>query len=178
MIKRRRKSLGERLREIPVGICVFFILVGSLLASVFVSSLWQDGGLISREEAIPTCATFESYKVFTTSKGYMGDIQVNFVDGEERIISGACTDVEMEAALSRLEKGDVVDMLLHPKSGEIWEMRAGDELILSFEDARVEILVDMVGIIVFLVAFCLFCAVTGAVSLVLQLLRKRKMRNI
>lgn len=160
--------------DVPVGVCIFFVVVGLLIGNVFVIGVWHWGSMIERAEAIPLSASFESYRICTSPKGSVNEIEIRFQDHEKLYMDGACFDAEVRAALDALAGGERVELLLHLHSDYIWEMKSGDATVLSFEDAKDGVLAENIGYTVLLGFFGYLIAILGAVSLIMQWKEREK----
>ena len=159
--------------NIPIGVCIFFIVIGLLLGNVFVIVTWHEGKLIDRSEALPITSTFRSYTTHTSPKGSLNEIEIFFYDRESVCMRGACIKADVIESLEKLQSGDKVDLLLHPISNYVWQMQSEEETILSFETSRRQILTENIafsGIGV----FCYLLAIMGAISLFVQWKECRK----
>ena len=57
-------------------------------------------------------------------------------------------------------------------------MKTEENTILSFEDAKSGVLAENPGFSIILGTFGYFCAIMGTVSLILQLIERKKRKNI
>ncbi len=175
--KRKVKKKRSWIIDIPISVCIFFIVIGIIIGNLFVLGSWYGWGkLIEKSETIPVAATFKSYKKYSSAKGSLDEIEIQFTDYEKIYMDGACFNVEVEEALDKLQSGDKMDLLLHPNSGDVWEIKSEETVILSFEDARTRmrsenIVFSVLGTIGYL------CVAMGTVSLILQLIVRRKRKN-
>ena len=79
----------------------------------------------------------------------------------------------MKDGIKALPEGAKVDMLVHPNSNTIWELKHDGKTILSFEESQKDIKNENVGFIV-LGIFMYFCAAIGFGSLLIKGVRARK----
>ncbi len=180
MAKKRKKQVRTKrswIIDIPIGVCVYFIIVGMLIGNVFVIVTWNNGKLIDKSEAISVTATYSSYTLHTSPKGGLSEIEINFSDYEKLYMDGVCFDAGVETALDNLQSGDKVNLLLHPISDYIWDMRSDGEIILLFDDAKNQILSENIAFSGILGTFGYLCAIMGAVSLFLRWKERRKRRK-
>ena len=180
MSKKRKKRVRAKrswIVDVPIGVCVCLLVIGLLLGNVFVFVVWYEGRLVDQSETLPVTATFTSYTIRTSSKGSLNEVEIRFSDHEKLYIDGACFNLDVEAALDNLQGGDKVDLLLHPVSGDIWDMRSNGEIILSFDDAKDQMLFENVAFSVIFGGFGYFCVVISAVSLCLQWKERRKSKT-
>ena len=182
MSKKRKKSKVRTKRswivDIPISVCIFFVVGGIIIGNVFVIATWHDGKLIDKNEAIPVSATFESYTLHHSPKGSLNEVGIYFSDHEKLYMNGACFNIDVECALDTLQSGDKTDLLLHPNSDYIWEMKCDETVILSFEDAKTRIRSENIAFSAMFGTFGFLCAGLGVASLVLQFReRRRKLKS-
>lgn len=177
--KKKRNVCTKRswITDIPIGFCIVFIVMGIVIGNLFVILTWHDGKPIDKSEAIPVTATFSSYTTHTSAKGSLAEIEINFSDHERLFIDGVCFSVDVEHALDDLQSGDRVELLLHPNSNYVWEMKSEENVILSFDDAKSQICSENIVFSAILGTFGYLCAIMGIVSLLLQLKGRRKTKE-
>lgn len=175
--KRKKKIKTKRswIVDIPIGACIFFIIVGIVLCTVFIFITWNEGRLIDKSEAISVSATFDSYTMHHSPKGSLNEIEIRFKDREQLYMDSAYFSATIEDSLDQLDSGEQLHMLLHPSSEYIWEIKTERDTILYFEEAKEGVLVENLGFSIVLGTFGGLCAIMGTTSLILQLVeRKRK----
>ena len=173
--KTRTSKKRSWIVDIPIWCCIYFIVIGMVLGYVFINVTWRERALIEQSEAIPVTATYDSHIVRTSARsGSVSEVEVRFDDFEKCYIPGACVWEENETALKTLQSGEKVQLLLHPNSGDIWEMKREGNTILSFSDARQRMRTDNIGLTVLGGIVGYLIAITGAVSLILQWREHRK----
>ena len=173
--KKKIKTKRSWLLDIPLGACVFFIVVGIVLGNVFVILTWHEGKMIDKSEAISLSGVYDSYTLHHSPKGSINEIEIRFIDREKLYMDAAYWNTAVKDALDDLDSGDTVSMLIHPISNYIWEMKTEENTILSFEDAKSGVFAENLGYSIIVGTFGYFCAIMGTVSLILQLIeRKRK----
>ena len=175
--KKKIKTKRSWLFDIPLGACVFFIVVGIILGNVFVILTWHEGKMIDKSEAISVAGVYDSYTVHHSARGSLNEIEIRFIDREKLYMDSAYWNTTVQDALDDLDSGDTVSMLIHPISEYIWEMKTEENTILSFEDAKSGVLAENLGFSIILGTFGCFCAIMGTVSLILQLLERRRKRG-
>ena len=156
--------------------CIVFILFGTVLGGVFAYDCLYLGQIIDREDAIVATGVFDSYEYsYSPKSGAVSEVQINFIDRNALYFDAY--HVEMDEKLEELERGEKLDLLLHPNSEYIWEMTSEDEVILSFDDAksRTQLEKSFFGFI--LVGFCLICASMGMTSLCVKYREYKKSLN-
>ena len=163
---KRKNAFIRELLETPRGFCIFFIVVGIVLGNVFVIGEWHWNKVLPRDEFIATTAVFDDYKLYHGGKaGSVSAVKLSFTDHD--YIYTAVHTSDLEDALGKLKSGDRLEMLLHPSSGEIWEIKYRDMYVLSLEDTAKAIYSETVGFIV-LGIICYLMTAFGAASLIFQ----------
>ena len=152
------------------------IVLGLVIGSVMVVGTWYWGELIGRDEAIAISAEYESYKVNYGRYGSVNDIELSFSDREPLYINSECYRVSVEDALKSLESGDRLDMLRHTNSDDVWEIKRGEDVILSFDESVERVRAGNIGFTLIGV-FGYLVAALGITSLAVQYVRKRKLDN-
>ena len=177
----KKKSMRKKrswLIDTPVWVCVILFVLGLLLCTVFPYIVWYEGELIERDEAIPCSATLESYvKRHSPRGGGLNRVELRFTDHDSLDMDAAYFDADIQNKLD-LYRGETVDMLLHPNSNNIWEMKCGDTVILAFEDAKSGILYDNIGMTVILGGFGCFVVIVMVISLCLKWKERKREREI
>lgn len=172
--KTRKK---ERIADIPLWMCIVFIVLGSVLGSIFTYNCLYFNQIIDREEAIVATGRFDSYEFSYGKGGAVSEVRINFIDRGEPYIDTAY-HVEMDEKLEDLEKGDQLNMLLHPNSEAIWELTAEKSVILSFDDAKSRTQFENGFFMFFLVGLCLICFLLGVIALFAKYFEYKKKRRI
>jgi len=172
--KTRKK---ERIADIPLWMCIVFIVLGSVLGSIFTYNCLYFNQIIDCEEAIVATGRFDSYEFSYGKGGAVSEVRINFIDRGELYIDTAY-HVEMDEKLEDLEKGDQLNMLLHPNSEAIWELTAEKSVILSFDDAKSRTQFENGFFMFFLVGLCLICFLLGVIALLAKYFEYKKKRRI
>ena len=169
MGKRRKKQ------EISIGTAVMLLVFGLILGSIFVFGSQYWGEPIQREDAIEISATYEAYEINPGKirKHHIKQIEITLADHSSVYIDGACVSEKVKDELKALPEGEKVDMLVHPNSDTVWELKHGNKTILSFEESQKDIKNENIGFII-LGIFMYFCAVIGFGSLLMRGVKARK----
>ena len=172
--KRKVRTKRSWIVDIPISVCIFFVAAGIIIGNIFVIRTWHEGKLIGKNEAISVSATFDSYTLHHSPKGSLNEVGIYFSDYEKLYMDGACFNIDVESALDTLQSGDKIELLLHPNSNYIWEMKCDKTVILSFEDAKTRIRSDNIAFSAILGTFGYLCTGLGVVSLLLQFKERRR----
>ena len=169
-MSKRRKKQGTSL-----GTAVMLLVVGMILGSIFVFGSQYWGEPIQREDAIEISATYEAYEINPGKirKHHIKQIEISIADHSSVYIDGACVSEDVKDGIKELPEGAKLDMLVHPNSDTVWELKHGDKTILSFEESQKDIKDENIGFII-LGIFMYFCAVIGFGSLLMRGVKARK----
>ena len=172
MSKRRKKQ------EITLGTAVMLLVVGLILGSIFVFGSQYWGEPIQREDATEVSAIYEAYEINPGKirKHHIKQIELTLADHTSVYIDGACVSEDVKDGIKALPEGAKLDMLVHPNSDTVWELKHGDKTILSFEESQKDIKNENVGFII-LGIFMYFCAAIGLSSLLMRGIRARKRKR-
>ena len=169
MSKRRKKQ------EITLGTAMMLLVVGLILGSIFVFGSQYWGEPIQREDATEVSAIYEAYEINPGKirKHHIKQIEITLADHSSVYIDGACVSEDVKDGIKALPEGAKLDMLVHPNSDTVWELKHGDKTILSFEESQKDIKDENIGFII-LGIFMYFCAVIGFGSLLMRGVKARK----
>lgn len=160
---KKRKRIKTK-DPLPLSVAVLFLVVGLLMGSIFIfgqSAHWLKP--VSREEAVEVSATFRSYRIRSVGRG-SHEVDLTFFDRDTLVIDTYMGEDMLDAVRS-LEEGTMLQMLVHPYTDSVLEMRAGDDIILSFADSHGVLLFNSVGFAIFGAA-CYALAAFGLGSLI------------
>ena len=175
--KQPKSKKKEKIADIPLWMCIVFIVMGGVLGSIFTYNCLYLNQIIDREEAIVATGRFDSYEFSYGKGGAVSEVRIDFIDRGELYIDTAY-HVEMDEKLEVLEKGEQLNMLLHPNSEAIWELTTEKSVILSFDDAKSRTQFENGFFMFFLVGLCLICISLGVIALLAKYFEyKKKIRN-
>ena len=175
--KQPKSKKKEKIADIPLWMCIVFIVLGGALGSIFTYNCLYLNQIIDREEAIVATGRFDSYEFSYGKGGAVSEVRIDFIDRGELYIDTAY-HVEMDEKLEVLEKGEQLNMLLHPNSEAIWELTTEKSVILSFDDAKIRTQFENGFFMFFLVGLCLICISLGVIALLAKYFEyKKKIRN-
>jgi hypothetical protein len=147
----------------PKGVSIFLMIVGLLLGSVFSFGNLYWSKTISRDEAVSVTAEFASYKVHYR-KGQSRNVVIYFSDYKLLDIDTYCATDEVIDNVASLTPGAKVEMLVHPNSDIILEMKTKDKSILTFNDSMTKLKHGRTGYL-FISGFMYLCFGYGLFSL-------------
>ena len=157
---------------------MMLLVVGLILGSIFVFGSQYWGEPIQREDATEVSAIYEAYEINPGKirKHHIKQIEILLADHSSVYIDGACVSEDVKDEIKALTEGAKLDMLVHPNSDTVWELKHGDKTILSFEESQKDIKNENVGFII-LGIFMYFCAAIGLSSLLMRGIRARKRKR-
>ena len=133
---KRRKRLQMTMFE-----CILLIIVGLLMGTVFTVGMGYWNAAVDPEDAIAVTAVYDGYEIRygrgkrSANRNKINVIDLRFTDHEELTIVGSCIDNELLDDLYALQKGDILDMLVHSNSGDtILSISSDGETILAYEN--------------------------------------------
>lgn len=142
----------------------FWLVLGALVVgTIFTFGVRYMEVGIERHEALYCEGVFDS---FIDNKKYgrhrSKPIDLIFADGNTFEIDRTCTSQELSDRLALLERGTKLEILLHPNSNLVLELRTEDEVIMSFDEAMQRLSKDQkgffaIGIICYVFAFVAIC---------------------
>ena len=160
-MKRKRRA-----DPMPIGAAVFFIIVGMVMGTVFTLGMQYWNEPIQREDARVIVATYDSYYRNESPRHHRG-IVVRFTDCDSMNIDSACLRQDVVDSIQELSSGDRVELLVHPNSDTIWEMKSDTNTILPFELAQERLKCENIAFgILGILLYAL--AVSGVVSLLFR----------
>ena len=175
--KQPKSKKKEKIADIPLWMCIVFIVLGGVLGSISTYNCLYLNQIIDREEAIVATGRFDSYEFSYGKGGAVSEVRIDFIDRGELYIDTAY-HVEMDEKLEALEKGEQLNMLLHPNSEAIWELTTEKSAILSFDDAKSRTQFENGFFMFFLVGLCLICISMGVFALLAKYFEyKKKIQN-
>ena len=161
---------------LPIGVAIFFIIAGLIMGTVFTIGMQYWGSPIEREDAINVSATYESYRIHYGRHSSISEIKIILDEQDSLCIDGACVSEEVLNGIEALPKGTKVDVLVHPNSDTIWELKHGDKTILSFEESQKDIKGENIGFGIFGMLMYA-CTVFGGGSLLMRWIRAKKRKR-
>ena len=176
-IKKRKikRKFIEELEDIPIIFSLFLVIAGFFIGSVFTFGMNHWYGKVQRYDALDVSACFESYDISYGKTG-INEIILEFEDHDSLSVDGCCVSDEVESAIRNIPKGAKLDMLVHPNSNTVLELKCGEDGILSFEESQKDFKRQNIGFEFFGV-FLYFAALMGVFSLILKIVRKQKLKK-
>lgn len=149
------------------GSTIAFICLLLFAATVFVSQLFQNQK-IDEQNAIMLSAVFDSADpVYGKISTICIDLQ--FRDAEEQTVDGCCLGYGLEEKLENIPSGTQMQLLIHPDSGNVLQVKVAGETLLDFDYAQDQLWCESLLFAGFGV-FMLVCAV----FLIYALIRKKE----
>ncbi|MBE5758930.1 MAG: hypothetical protein E7332_02740 [Clostridiales bacterium] len=160
MKKSRKPTKGEAWQ---------LLIIGLIMGTVFTFGTQYWNAPITPDEAEQVTATFSSYKE-AKRKSHVKEIIIRFDDHEQLSIDGVSIDDDLRDAISEIEAGTTIEMLVHPNSNTILEMTIGNTKLLAFHDSMQK-LSSEASVFICLGIFCYLSALIGAGYLIFGKLR-------
>ncbi len=122
------------------GELIFIMIAAVVVGTVFFFLMPYMNVPVERADARNIEASFSEYKEFHSRRNYgkssrVAYIMLYFSDCEPMEIDGVCISVELQERLEMLSEGERLSMLVHPNSDTVLELKAGDEILLEFDDS-------------------------------------------
>ena len=164
---KRRKKLQMTMFE-----CILLLIVGLLMGTVFTVGMGYWNAAVDPEEAIAVTAQYDGYELHyghgqrSANRNKINHVDLLFTDHEQLTIVVSCITTELLDDIYSLQKGDTLDMLVHPNRGDtLLSITADGETILAFEDAMKRLTFERWGFFGIGV-FCYIGAGVGAYYLI------------
>ena len=176
-IKTRQNKRTRRLKKLPsLGQAILLLVAGLLMGTVFTVLIDYTQEPVTMKEARPVSAVMEDVRGSYTRRYRQGirlqQILILFEDYEQLSIDSV---IATEALLNRLSgyaPGTTFDMLVHPNSATILELRIDGKEIVSFDDAVAKLSGENKAF--FWMGVCLYAAAAfGAYVVILRLKLRR-----
>ena len=152
-------------RVVSLLICLLIFM-----GTVFISLPFRNHR-ITEVEAVSVTAEFGGYYIDTNPRHTsIQEIDLEFTDHDDLTVDGSCVKMDWVSKLESLPECTAMHLLVHPRSGNVLQIEADGEVLLSFQDAQRTIRREALA---FAAMGLLIYACTG-VFLVATLLRKRK----
>ena len=149
---------------------ILLICLAFIMGTIFISLPFRNHR-VEEAEAVSVTAEFGGYYIDTNPRHTsIQEIDLEFTDHDDLTVDGCCVKMEWVNKLDALPKGTSMHLLVHPRSGNVLQIEADGEVLLSFQDAQRTIRREALA---FAAMGLLIYACTG-VFLVATLLRKRK----
>ena len=164
--------------EIPMSACIFFLIVGLVLGTIFTfgSSYWQSK--VTREECEVVETEFVSLETRSRPRIYrFGIIEETYIicsNGEDYLLR--YTPQGTSDALRELRPQEEITLLLHPNGGDVLEVSTTEKTILPFEKANSSNYKEGIGFI-FLGLFMYGSAIFGLCAMIRTIGRKRRRKQ-
>lgn len=170
--KTRQHNLTRRLKKLPdLGQAVFLLIAGLIMGTVFTFLMDYTQGPVPVEEARPVSAVMQDVRGSygrQNSRNSLREILIRFEDYKQLGIDHPVANKAMLDKLLSVAPGTTFDMLVHPNSATILELRIDGEEIVSFDDAVAKLSRENKAF--FWMGVCLYAAAAfGAYVVILRL---------
>ena len=149
---------------ITLGQSLVLLVLGLLMGTVFTFGVQYWNETVTKEECRYIETQFLDYKEIK-QRSRINQIAIDCADGERYFIDQVSINTRLREDLAELEKNDNITMLIHPKGGNIVELRHYGAELLSFEESMENLDKDAktfsyLGLLMYLVSFLgLICTV-------------------
>ena len=137
-VKNKVKS-GKRARWYEGHIAIFALLLifGAIGGTVALSAAFRWADTVAVEDAIYEVREFDCYDVhYGSQREGIKSIELIFTDGESREIRfGEDLDLTREA-IDGLERGEDVELLIHPRNAHVMEVVCSGEVLYSQDESQ------------------------------------------
>lgn len=121
--------------SISKGQALFLLLAGLFMGTIFTFGMHYWNAPVERANAIQKEAAFDYYKEDFSKHNTRG-ISVYFIDCEQLYIDGECVNDQLRKDLADISAGTKVELMIHPNSDTILDMRVQNQVILDFDDVQ------------------------------------------
>ncbi len=143
------------------GEAALLLILGLFFGTLFIFGMshWQSE--VSREEAIPLTATYQSCNPKYQRNHRLTDIMLRFSDRDYLLVDGSYATESLLSTLESIPPGATCAILVHPNSpSTILSLNAGEKEIIVFDEA-VKKLAAEAEAFRYLGIFCYILAVYG-----------------
>jgi uncharacterized integral membrane protein len=165
-------------KEAPISVCIFLLVVGLLLGTVFTFFALTGQSKVTREECEVVETEFLSLETRSRLRiDRFGTIEETYIicsNGEDYLLR--YREKGTYDALLELHPQDEITLLLHPNSGHLLQISSNSKIILPFEKANSANYKEGIGFI-FLGLFMYGCTIYGLCYMIRIIGRKRRMKQ-
>lgn len=143
------------------GEAALLLILGLFFGTLFTFGMshWQSE--VSREEAIPLTATYQSCNPKYQRHHQLTDIMLRFSDRDYLLVDGSYATESLLSTLESIPSGTKCAILVHPNSpSTILSLNAGEKEIIAFDEAVQKLAAEAEGFR-YLGIFCYILAVYG-----------------
>lgn len=159
--RRKKVQLHDRFE------CILLLIAGLLMGTVFTVGMSYWNAAVDPEEAIAVTATYDGYEIHygrgkrSSHRNNINTVDLLFANHERLTIDSSCINADLLDRVYSLQKGDTLDMLVHPNGGDtLLSITADGKTILAYEDAMKMLSVERWGFF----ALGLFCYLGAGIS--------------
>ena len=145
---------------------IVIIISGIIIGTILIIGDLYFNAPVSREEAVQVSAEFTSFDE-RIKKGRLNKIIMRFEDNAQMDIGGMYVNKYLREDIRNLQPGTELEMLLHPYSDMIMEIRTDDEILLEFEHSS-NILASQSDIIFWIGILMYVLSGTAAIMLIVR----------
>ena len=163
----------EKDRELSTGGLIFVLVGGLFMGSIFTFGMQHQNASVKVEDAIHTKEIFASYKICYDDGDNPDEVMMYFKDGDCFYIDEFGIDEQLLGYLEEIKPGTEMELIVHPNSNYILDMKVGGICLLEFEDSMKEVAKERKGFFA-LGIFTYTCAIWA----IIEFSRRRKQSKI
>ena len=130
---RRGLYTGSLDAKIAIGL---FICLAFFVGTVFVSQVFQNQRIQRQDATVLNAEFIEADPSYGRNMISIRYIDLLFKNAEEQTVDGCCLGYGLKEKLESLPSGTEMQLLTHPKSGNVLEIQVGNNTLLEFEFAQ------------------------------------------
>ena len=115
---------------------ILLICLAFIMGTIFISLPFRNHR-VEEAEAVSVTAEYCGYYIDTNPRHTsIQKIDLEFTDRDDLTVDGCCVKMEWVSKLDALPKGTTMHLLVHPRSGNVLQIEANEEVLLPFQDAQ------------------------------------------
>lgn len=161
-------------KKITLCSAIAMTLLCLILGTVFLSNFLFWEKTVEKKDAIRISAVYESY-YYKNLHRRASIFELYFKDAETLSIASVCVSDELFERLDNLPEGSRVDMLLHPNSDYVIEIKTEEKTIMDYEYATGRMHTESIGFLIF--GLCVYAVSVYFIYQTIRLTRRRLKLN-
>lgn len=130
---RRGLYTGNLDAKITIGL---FLCLALFVGTVFVSQVFQNQRIQRQDATVLNAEFVEADPSYGRNMSSIRYIDLLFKNAEEQTVDGCCLGYGLKEKLESLPSGSEMQLLIHPKSGNVLEIQVGNDTLLEFDFAQ------------------------------------------
>lgn len=128
--------MRKRKRKMSTAEAYILLIIGLIMGTVFTFGEWYWNAPVEIEDGVSVTASFLEYDIWYGKRRNIQEIKVIFSDYDHLCIDGSCVNPTLLQNLQMLNKGEEIQLIVHPNSDTILQMTSENKTILSFEETQ------------------------------------------